>query len=579
MAAQPYSVKIIDPVTLDELDIGDDVNFTSETFGLHDYPTVEAVISAGQRGAKLVDARYVPRQFTLNITIEAGADVWPVRNAAHNVARDLLIRALPPGEERIIRTQYLGTAGFWDCRAVVNNIAWQVGSRTYAASFTAPDPELVNTAVQDDTQTLPSGASPQRSFNIPVGGNVATRPQLVITPTAPKLTRWNWRRVYTVENPDNIYVRGYPVCIDIDYAALIGAGKLEAAAEDLRVIANGIMSNWWVGNFPDADGKLWVELDIPALGTVEVQVIYGNASAEEWENSYLGPLFNTSDSTNLMWRYFGRFKDVAGFASSHTWQWTEHTATAQGMQPIRSHKPPPWYAIDAGKVNAAGGEVPVAAQIQGYAGLSLHHPLGFWKYDVAGYTLLDPDNAKLVSRLRPFDGTPQVDTVLEDADTSGALTRFPAVGLDTYTLAQSYEAITFAVRSGSVHAEEAGPIGGVAECNLYIDVDKAPIVSGGVEEQIYMLEFSITNARTGDVVRLFGVITKTGGVWNSVIVDFDEQTATMAGGNFYYALSLGVPIRSDWFRLKPGDNNVTIRDEGSVGGGLEVYLEWRERRL
>jgi hypothetical protein len=725
----PYRTWLV-KVGVDPLDLNDGTNYSTDTHGLHDYPSIEPVISEGyQSGAVDMGARVVPRQFSANIHINAGETAWPIRNAAHNAARDALIAFLPPrGKLVTVRNQYLGTAGYWDILARLQQLQWQEGSADYIATFLAPDPHLICTNAQlSGTVSLPlasvgvstssvanpstittssahgfstgnkvvieghqfaapdinneytitvTGANtftipvnvthagtggrvfkPERTFSVDVNGNSDTFPVISITPTQPKNTRWNFMRTYTVSNPANVPLRAYAVALPFDFKWHLDNGRIKGDGSDIRVVANGVMMDRWFGAFSPTvpGGVIWLELDIPPLSDVSVQVVYGFLSAPYWVWAIDGPMFDRDVSTNAAWHYRGAFMDVPGQPSTRSWQWSLHTAESQGMRGIQQHLASPWYQQTQypTAVNAAGGEVPTAANVQGYGGLSLHHPLQISSLNFSGRVKLNPATMKLVARAR-YDLPNNQDDVwewpapipitsiilaapntivaclaphnLSTGDTvviSGVTGNTPSTINGTWTitvttstsfsiplnssvagsggtflpsyivaasspfnsttvaLSPAADAVTFATRSQSVHSAPAGIMG--AADQVTVNIATPVTVSGntgtgtGGEETIYMLELTIENLTTGNFLTLFGLITRVGGVWQSVTLDLVNKLLTMAGENFYYALSVDPDSYGEWLRLDPGVNSIRIRDEAVVG--LDFAMSWYPRRL
>jgi hypothetical protein len=165
-----------------------------------------------------------------------------------------------------------------------------------------------------------------------------------------------------------------------------------------------VLTDRWFGGFSPtvAGGNIWIELDMPALGDVVVQVLYGYLHAPYWVNVTEGPIFDRGESTNDVWAYIGAFGDPLGQPSTHSWKWLPTTAAGIGMRAIQAHLGDPWTTStqELTAVNATGGEVPSAAQIQGYAGSALHHPLQITQVVHSGYTKQDPALEKLVLRVR-----------------------------------------------------------------------------------------------------------------------------------------------------------------------------------
>lgn len=657
-APQDYTVTLVNPVTAATLDLGDGTNYYAQVLGLHDFPSMEAILSEGyQSEAVDVGVRPVPRQFSVRVRINAGDGTWPVRNAAHNAARDALIRFLPPhGKPIIVRVKYIGTSGSWDLPARFLQGQWQEGLPEYLFSCQSARAYLTHTVLDTATTTLPlksksiatsSAANPtvitttsahglisgetvmieghssapdingehvvtvtgSTTFTIPVlvslagtagrvfiperiitvspQGNTDTYPRIVITPTAPKTLRWNYMREYEVENPANKALRSYAVALPFDFKWHIDNGYLTGDGHDLRVIANDVMMDRWYGAFNPAvsGGLIWLELDIPALATITVRVIYGYLRGPSWANATEGPIFDRGLSGNAVWKYVGAFNDPSGSPSTRSHQWAPTTAAGIGMRALQSHMGSPWTQSTQypTAVNAAGGEVPVGANIEGYAGLSFHHPLLITQVQHKGWSKQDPALCKLVLRARD-----DVENIQEDVweltdDTSASLEDYPGAGLVTNVLSAPREAVTFALRSGTPHSAPGGMIAGAD--TVYLTISDPVVVSGnsgtgsGGQQVIYMLEMEIENVTTGNLITLFGLITKVGGVWQSAVLDLrtPAKLLSMAGENFYYALTPDPDSYAEWIRLDAGANAIRIRDEGVEG--LDFYIEWNGRRL
>lgn len=146
-----YRVRIIREVTSTFLDINDGTNYTTDVAGLWDLPQRETIVAGNYAsGARhFVGARRTGRQVTLNTVIEAGAaSGGPVRNAAHNAARDALIKMIPEQEEVVLETEYPGSEGgeYWRIRGVVLQMPYQDRSRrAYQAVLDCGDPTLYST--------------------------------------------------------------------------------------------------------------------------------------------------------------------------------------------------------------------------------------------------------------------------------------------------------------------------------------------------------------------------------------------------------------------------------------------------
>lgn len=592
VVTQQYKVWLVAPDdTL--LDVSDGTNYLCDTQGLHDLPQREMLSSPGyQAGSHFYGSRALPRTFSLTIHIEAGEETWPVRNAAHNAARDDLIRFLPEGELIRVRTQYLGTSGYWEIEAFVQQLLWQQGTPSYIATLIAPDPRLKSTILKQTSPfplTLPDGSWTDRTFTVDVGGNVPTEPLLLITPTAAKTSAagaWLYVREYTVTNPTDKELLDYPICLNFNFAAAISGGKLLSNYNDLRVFANDVEQDRWLGNEGLSTGKIWVYLDLPADDSITVRVIYGWSGAPTRPNSTLGPIFDLDSSDNAHWVYDGAFMDPLGSfvgsrttASVHGWKWNVHQKQALGFVPLQAHIGSMFRVNpdDPNAVNAAGAYVGGlgAVRVQGYAGAALHHPLLIDHVVFSGVYRYDSTEMKLT--LRGYDIETGALTDVWDNPGSSPLVN-ATFGPITHNFTKPMEAVVFALRSMSVHDTNANyaPTAGADYVEVWFPNDGYPTADAPSELGVYFLDFTITNNTTGDEVRLRGIITKVGAVWQTAEIDFEEMLATMAGEPFYYAVDIG-PVRPRWFRLKPGENSITISDEAVVG--LEVRLSWRDRRL
>lgn len=587
--AQPYKVWLIAPDGA-VLDISDGEYYLCDVQGLHDLPAREPLASQGYAsGSVFFGSRSLPRQFSLTVHIVAGENQAPIRNAAHNAARDALIRSLPEGELVTVRTTYIGNSGLWDIDAFVQQLQWQPGSISYTGTLLAPDPRLRYSVMkQADTYpaVLPNNGLDTVSFTATPGGNVSAHPTVQITPTAAKQSRWNYMREYVVTNPSSAQLTNYPVAVAFDFAGAVAAGKCRADGGDIRVVANNQMIDRWFGNITTSTGRIWVYLDMPPASTVGVQVVYGYAAAPAWVNASAGPMFDLGLSVNAAWTYNGAFMDPPGAPSSRSWPWAVHATQSTGFQPIRQHLPGiaptfiHWrqsYVQYPTAVNAAGGYVPGAARVQGYVGLALHHPLKIASVVHGGAAQYDPALVKLT--LRGYDAS--TGALTDVWDFAGAIaTALRDYGSNiTTTFDQPVDAVAFALRSLSAHDIAASPptIAGADYVEVHFPAGSYPFGNTPPETAIYMLECTVTNVSTGDLVRLNGLITRVASVWQTVQLDFENLTVTMAGEPFYYALDIG-PIRADWLKLRPGvANQITVQDVAVQG--LEVRVFWRDRRL
>jgi hypothetical protein len=589
--AMSYDTIILVRADGTQLNINDGTNYESSVAGLADIPQPEAVLSAGYAtGSALVDSRDLPRTISVVIHIAAGSAVWPVRNAAFNAARDNLVKFVRRrGELVSLRVSIQGYTGNWQIDCISQGAPVSAGGNgeeapDYTLSLLAPIPILYDPAIKQVTTTLDATHNP-RTVTVTVAGtggdvagpNVETPPILAITPTAAKTTRWNYVRTYVVQNNANVELLRYAVAIPFDSAWHIANARMRSDGADLRVFANSAELSRWFGGAVATATQVWIELDIPAAGSVTVQFTYGTPGATYPGNATDGPEFALDHSSNTVWKYEGRFMDTPAHLSTRSFQWAAHVAAAIGLTPIRVHFSSPYPTPDAYSVNAAGAWILTTGNIQGYAGIALHHPLGITSIRHNGYTQTNTTLEKFVLRTRDPDTWIITDAWSQDTNTAGALT---AYGWITTTPAAPVEAVVFALRSLSLHTEQAGMIGGAAYVELTINTP--PTVTGAGsgtsnETQVYMLEMTITNLTTGQTIVLFGPITKIGSVWQTANVDLLNQVLDMAGAPFYFALTVPPPIRANWLELVPGTNVLQLTDVETAG--LSVVIQWYNRRI
>lgn len=581
------------------LDLNDGSNYETDVVGLHDLPQMEPQISSNARGGYYTGVTVrLPRELTLRVHVNAGERTWPVLNAAHNAARDALIRAFPEGEEVVLRTQYLQTSGtpgvddLWDAVCIVRQVAWPDRNvPDYEVSLTQLDPTLRHSQGFTQTITLPAGQS-SVSANVPsagsVAGNTANRPTITITPTGTKADSWRYEQEWTYTNPSSsVPLHRYPVAFwpNPSFATLRSQGKIRTDGQDLIVVANDVITPWWYDN-PNASSrpveKFWVLLDVPAGEAVTVRMMYGNpAYTQTGASDIEGPAFDRSLTSNFVWTYNGRFAGRPSFPSGEVFQWTEHNAqTVRSiMVPFRRHLVSPWLQTDTGimqRINAAGAEIPNPGWVGGYAGMALHHPLGFTSIQALGYTTLEAAKCKFCLRAR--DAATSVTTDVYQTPTSGftSMDGFDSGVISIGTSSTPAEAVVCALRSMSEHQVDYNSrIGGADRVYLGIAGAVDPVQTGA-EAEVYMLDGYVHNNTTGERIVLFGAIRKVAGVWQSAQIDLENHSVTMAGEPFYYAFSTNLPIRSEWLRLVPGQNSLTVADSGS--GGLSVVVGWHGRR-
>lgn len=127
---------------------------------------------------------------------------------------------------------------------------------------------LITLAVQDPiwrVVTITSDgpwniAADTASRTITVLGNLPTRPVFTITPTQARTGQWGYRRYVPVYNRLSVSLTNRPIELTNggwDTTVPIGAGKMLASGDDLRIVVDGVQVNRWLSHINQADTKVW----------------------------------------------------------------------------------------------------------------------------------------------------------------------------------------------------------------------------------------------------------------------------------------------------------------------------------
>lgn len=141
------------------------------------------------------------------------------------------------------------------------------GSSLYEIGLAVVDPIWRDVTATEQTFSI-SDASPNASVNVTSGFEVY--PTLEITLGSSGSGGYTYRRFVKVRNQVNEQLINYPICITLDTAALVTAGKMQADGDDLRVFVDGAEAPRWISNMNTANTKVWIVLDLP--GNVEMSL-------------------------------------------------------------------------------------------------------------------------------------------------------------------------------------------------------------------------------------------------------------------------------------------------------------------
>lgn len=93
---------------------------------------------------------------------------------------------------------------------------------------------------------------------------------------------WNYATPITINNSNAEALTDHQVLLTIDTASLVGAGKLNADGSDLRFVSDDfstVLPYWVESGMNSAATAVWVRVpNVPAAGSVDIQMVYGNAA-------------------------------------------------------------------------------------------------------------------------------------------------------------------------------------------------------------------------------------------------------------------------------------------------------------
>jgi len=114
------------------------------------------------------------------------------------------------------------------------------------------------------------------SGTLTVGGNLYTRPTISITPSSAGTVGYAYREYVTVINQAPVPFQNLPYDLGgtagYDTATLVSAGKMQATCADLRVMVDGVETDYWLDAPNSSTTHVWCNLSLPggttcALGT------------------------------------------------------------------------------------------------------------------------------------------------------------------------------------------------------------------------------------------------------------------------------------------------------------------------
>ncbi|NJM16173.1 MAG: DUF2341 domain-containing protein [Bacteroidales bacterium] len=116
----------------------------------------------------------------------------------------------------------------------------------------------------------------------------------------PCMNGYKYRRQVTVTNNNAGTLTHVPVQINLDTYTLIGTGKMQTNAADIRVVdgSNNVLTHWVEPNsIYTANTKVWVKIPSLATGATSLYLFYGNPADYDAANG--DSVFTFFDDFNL----------------------------------------------------------------------------------------------------------------------------------------------------------------------------------------------------------------------------------------------------------------------------------------
>ncbi|RKR82285.1 gliding motility-associated-like protein [Mucilaginibacter gracilis] len=176
------------------------------------------------------------------------------------------------------------------------------------------------------------------------------------------LTGWLYKAPITVSNSNGSALADFQVSITLNTQALISAGKMNAAGNDIRFV-DGSCTNlpyWIESGINTANTIIWVKVNsVPANGTNTIYCYYGNsAAAAATDGNATFMLFDDFDGGTLdasKWTAYGSPYSISGGSISF------QASSASSV--VRSNASLPGPYVSEIKANSTSGNWPSLAQV------------------------------------------------------------------------------------------------------------------------------------------------------------------------------------------------------------------------
>lgn len=197
-------------------------------------------------------------------------DCTDVATAMEELAEIFDIYNVTEPPKRLIIEDEAGTHWYKMAKAIGFEKAEVKTEASFSVSLVSEDPEWIQETLQEDSWAI--AATPLYRV-LALDGNRPSLPTFEITPTNIKAGDFAHRRFVLLYNRVQRRLNHYPVeltgavsaATGWDTQAEVGAGRMQADGDDLRVYVNGREVDRWFSNINQTNTHLWIVVDMPPM--------------------------------------------------------------------------------------------------------------------------------------------------------------------------------------------------------------------------------------------------------------------------------------------------------------------------
>jgi len=116
---------------------------------------------------------------------------------------------------------------------------------------------------------------------VPNAGEDDAYPVYNIMPTAPKAAGYTYRQWFPIKWRSENAGYKYPIKAIRDTDALVGAGKMQADGDDLRILSDGVEIDRWISDINTATTDIWFNLDFARAPTLVLKTAIAGAGTPD----------------------------------------------------------------------------------------------------------------------------------------------------------------------------------------------------------------------------------------------------------------------------------------------------------